>query len=321
MVPAPHLVDRFARDLDALIARGKRVGIAVSGGPDSLALLLLAAVARPGMIEAATVDHGLRPRAAAEAAMVSDLCEKLGVPHVTLTAQWVEKPTSAIQEQARAERYHLLSKWAGERALDAVATGHHADDQAETFLMRLARGVGVRGLAGMRAFATVPGSDVPLLRPLLQWRRHELEQVCREAGAEPAHDSSNEDSRFERVRTRRALAGSDFLDPEALASSASHLGQADAAIEWATDREWANAVRSGRDEVLYRPGGTPDEIRRRIVSRIIAQLASEGNEALRGRELDRLLGVLDTGGTATLRGVLGVGGDEWRFTLAPKRRT
>lgn len=321
MVPAPHLVDRFARDLDALIAPGKRVGIAVSGGPDSLALLLLAAAARPGKIEAATVDHGLRPEAAAEAAMVGALCEDLGVPHVTLATQWREKPTSALQEQARTERYRLLSKWAGERALDAVATGHHADDQAETFLMRLARGAGVRGLAGMRPLAIVLGSDLPLLRPLLQWRRRELEQICEEAGVSPVRDASNDDAQFERVRIRRALASSDFLNPEALASSAAHLGEADAALEWATDQEWANTVQSGDERILYRPDGAPQEIRRRIASRIIAQLANEGSEELRGRELDRLLDVLDAGGTATLRGVLGVGGDEWRFTRAPERRT
>jgi len=321
MVPAPHLVERFARDLDALIAPGTRLGIAVSGGPDSLALLLLAAAARPGMVEAATVDHKLRPEAAAEAAMVSNLCEKLGVPHAILAAQWLEKPTSAMQERARAERYRLLSDWAGKRTLDVIATGHHADDQAETLLMRLSRGAGVRGLAGMRALATVPGSKLPLLRPLLQWRRHELEQICEEAGVSPVHDASNDDARFERVRIRGALAGSDFLDPEALASSAAHLGEADAALEWAADEQWANAVQSGGNGVLYRPDGVPQEIRRRIVSRIIGQLASEGNGELRGRELDRLLDVLDAGGTATLRGVLGVGGPQWRFTRAPRRRT
>jgi len=321
MVPAPHMVDRFARDLDALIAPGKRVGLAVSGGPDSLALLLLAAAARPGMVEAATVDHGLRPEAAAEAAMVSDLCDKLVVPHVTLAAQWLKEPSSAIQERARIERYRLLSEWAGERTLDAVATGHHADDQAETFLMRLARGAGVRGLAGIQSLATVPGGELPLLRPLLQWRRRELEQICEETGVSPAYDSSNEDPRFERVRTRLALASSDFLNPEALVSSASHLGEADAALEWATDQQWANAVLSGGEGLLYRPDGVPQEIRRRIVSRIIAQLASEGNGELRGRELDRLLDVLEAGGTATLRGVLGIGGSQWRFTRAPGRRT
>src|SRR5215217_2739901 len=100
MVPAPHLIDRFCGDLDALIPVDKRLGIAVSGGPDSLALLLIAAAARSGNVEVATVDHGLRPEATDEANMVRKLCEKLGVPHVTLTAKWARKPTTAIQEQA-----------------------------------------------------------------------------------------------------------------------------------------------------------------------------------------------------------------------------
>ena len=212
MVPAQHLIGRFTRDLDALIAPGKKVGIAVSGGPDSLALLLLAATARPGTIEAATVDHRFRPESVAEAEMVSRLCEKLGVPHATLKAEWLEKPTSAIQEQARIERYRLLVQWAKERGLEAVATAHHADDQAETFLMRLMRGSGVRGLAGMRRSTMVPGSDIPLLRPLLGWRREELEQLCHEAGIEPANDPSNADAQFERVRVRTTLSNTAALD-------------------------------------------------------------------------------------------------------------
>src|SRR5689334_3825576 len=125
MVPEPGLVERFARDLDALISPAARLGIAVSGGSDSLALLLLAAAARPGRIEAATVDHRLRPEAAAEAEMVHRHCQRLGVPHATLSVLWREKPTSAIQEQARSERYGLLDEWAKDRGLDAVATAHH----------------------------------------------------------------------------------------------------------------------------------------------------------------------------------------------------
>ena len=179
MVPAPHLVERFARDLDALIAPGKRVGIAVSGGPDSLALLLLAAAARPGKIEAATVDHGLRPESRAEAKMVQGVCDSLRVPHLTLAAEWQEKPTTAIQERARTERYRLLSGWVQGRELDGLATAHHADDQAETFLMRLSRGAGVRGLAGMRSASNVPGREVMLLRPVLGWRRDERQHQIR----------------------------------------------------------------------------------------------------------------------------------------------
>jgi tRNA(Ile)-lysidine synthase len=314
------LGDRFSRDLDALIAFGARVGIAVSGGPDSLALLLLAAAARPGKIEAATVDHALRPGSRDEAEMVADVCARLGVPHAILTAVWEEKPATAIQERAREERYRLLAQWATERELGAIATAHHLDDQAETLLMRLARGSGARGLAGMRALAVVPGSDVLLLRPLLGWRRSELEQICAAARLEPARDPSNDDEQFERIRIRRALAEADWLDPQALASSAANLGEADAALEWATEQEWARAVTSRAAEILYRPADAPPEIQRRLVSRAISDLATEGDGAdLRGRELDRLLCILGSGGRSTLRGVLCSGGETWRFVPAPNR--
>ena len=92
----------------------------MSGGPDSLALLLLAAEARPGEVEAASVDHALRPESRAEADMVAKLCERLGVPHTILTAEWDEKPESAIQERARMMRYRLLGQWANERGIKAL---------------------------------------------------------------------------------------------------------------------------------------------------------------------------------------------------------
>src|SRR5437868_14333183 len=109
MIPEPALVDRFRGDLDALVAPDSRVGVAVSGGPDSLALLLLAAAARPGEVEAATVDHALRPESTKEAETVAGICEQLGVPHVICTVEWEEKPKTAIQERARAARYRLLA--------------------------------------------------------------------------------------------------------------------------------------------------------------------------------------------------------------------
>ena len=151
MVPNPALVDRFRTDLDALIELGARFGVAVSGGPDSLALLLLAAAARPGDLEAATVDHGLRPESRAEAEQVADICRAAWAsPHSVLAIEWDLPPTSAIQEQARAVRYGALAQWMRERELTALLTAHHLDDQAETLLMRLNRGSGVRGLGGMR---------------------------------------------------------------------------------------------------------------------------------------------------------------------------
>jgi tRNA(Ile)-lysidine synthase len=317
----PEIIVRFSVDLDALVPREARIGIAVSGGADSLALLLLAAEARPGNIEAATIDHGLRAEAHEEATMVARLCERLGIPHSTLTARWNEVPETAIQERARQQRYKLLGYWAEERGLAALATAHHADDQAETLLMRLARGAGVKGLAAMRPRSIAPGSHTRLIRPLLGWRRSELEQICTEAGLSPAADPSNQDERFERVRVRTALSGLGWLDPAAVARSAANLGDADAALDWAMKGEWKHSVSERRDAIHYRPGDAPAEIVRRIVTRAVRKLATEGKAELRGPELDRLLAELASGGDATIRGVSCSGGHEWRFTPASPRRS
>jgi tRNA(Ile)-lysidine synthase len=322
MLPDAALVERFSRDLDRLSPADARIGVAVSGGADSLALLLLAAAARPDRVEAATVNHGLREGSSDEAAAVAAISRQLGVTHEILTVEWPKKPESAIQQRAREERYRLLGGWAKARSLDAVLTAHHLDDQAETLMMRLARGAGVRGLAGMRAAATVPGSDIRLLRPLLGWRRSELADVCGAGGLSAVDDPSNQDDRFERVRVRRAVREADWLDPQAVAASASHLGDADAAVEWAARQEWASAVRDGGAEIAYRPSDAPAEIRRRIVQQAVGRLATEGSGTeLRGRELDQLLAILASGGQSTLRGVQCAGGPEWLFTRAPPRRT
>ena len=321
MVPDVALVDRFRADLETLIDPGTRFGIAVSGGPDSLALLLLAASVRPGEFEAATVDHGLRPESAAEAEMVADLCEEMDVPHAILAIEWDLPPASAIQEQARAVRYGALAAWMHDRDIDALLTAHHLDDQAETLVMRLNRGAGVRGLAGMRRKSKVPGyPDLALLRPLLSWRRAELERVCSETGVEPVSDPSNLDERFERVRIRQALAAADWLDSEALARSAENLGWSDEALDWATGQVWAGFVEVGDDEIVYRDPGAPRDILRRIVTQAIAQLGNEGEpDDLRGRELDRLLSALEAAKTTTLRGVRCSGGPQWTFSRAALR--
>lgn len=319
MHPDAALVERFSAGLDALLAPGARLGVAVSGGPDSLALLLLASAARPGLVEAATVDHALRPEAREEAELVAQICERLGVPHAILTARWSELPRTAIQERARTQRYRLLGYWTEERSLDALSTGHHADDQAETLLMRIARGSGVRGLSGMRPRTIAPGSHVRLIRPLLSWRREELDSVCAASGLEPIADPSNSDERFERVRVRRSLRDLDWLDSLAVARSASNLADADAALDWAARNEWKQAVSERRGEILYRPAERPVEIVRRVVARAVRKLATEGDSDLRGGELDRLIDGLTAGATSTIRGVRCAGGREWRFSAAPPR--
>ena len=319
MVPDDTIVARFTADLDRLSNPDERIGLAVSGGPDSLALLLLAAAARPGRVEAATVDHQLRPESVSESAMVAAVCPDLSVPHRTLTIEWPEKPRTGLQARARDERYRLLAGWVRERQLAALVTAHHRDDQAETLLMRLARGSGVRGLAGMRPTAPVPGAgDIPLLRPLLDWSHAEIVAVCEAAGRSPADDPSNRDMAYERVQVRDWIAGSN-LDTEAIARSAAHLRSADEAIAWAVEREWSEAVVHEPTGLTYLAGTAPGEIRRRLVARAVAELASEGEAELRGRELDRLLQTLESGGRMTLRGVLCSGGATWRFEPAPPR--
>ncbi|MGI8931750.1 MAG: tRNA lysidine(34) synthetase TilS [Sphingomicrobium sp.] len=321
MIPAAEAVARFAADLDALLEPGARLGLAVSGGPDSLALLLLAAAARPGQVSVASVDHALRAGSRAESEEVATLCAETGMAHDILTIDWRSKPTSAVQEQARDARYAALGGWAETRALDAIATGHHADDQAETLLMRLIRGAGVRGLAAMRPSSPLPGKQtLKLIRPLLGWRRAEIADIVSAAGISAVCDPSNDDEQYERVRIRRMMEANEWIDPAALAASAAHLAAADEAIEFAAAREFAR-VQSDGGRLRYDPQDTAPELRRRVVTRIIAKLASEGDGgALRGPEVDRLLAQLEGGSSATLRGVMAEGGPVWSFRRAPSRR-
>jgi tRNA(Ile)-lysidine synthase len=286
----------------------------VSGGPDSLALLLLANAAFPGRIQAATVDHGLRAESAAEAQTVARICAGLGVAHEVLK---VEVAPGNIQSEARAARYAALAGWAETRGLTALATAHHADDQAETLLLRLNRASGVAGLAGTRARGIIPGSDRPLLRPLLGWRKAELVALVAAAGIAAAQDPSNADDRFDRARLRKALAGADWLDVSAIAESAGHLAEADAALDWAARREWAECVTAAGLGVTYRPQA-PRAIALRVVSRIVASL--DGEEP-RGSAVAKVFDALVAGRPASIGSLVARPGvDGWSFTKAPARR-
>ena len=180
--------------------------VAVSGGPDSIALLaLLAAWTQlPGRppLHAATVDHGLRPDSADEAVAVARLCAKLGIGHATLRWEGL-KPASAVQAEARRARYALLANEARRLGGATLVTAHTLDDQAETLLMRLAHGSGPSGLAGMRRWSKVNG--IPLVRPLLGISKARLIATAEARGLPFMHDPSNSDPRFERVRWREAM--------------------------------------------------------------------------------------------------------------------
>ena len=310
--PAPEAVARLRADLEALTGgRIGRFGVAVSGGPDSLALLLVAHAGWPGQVEAATVDHGLRRESADEAAFVAQACGILALPHAIL------KPRHPIegnlQSAARQARYALLEEWRAARGLDWILTAHHADDQAETLLMRLNRGSGVGGLAGVRA---VNGR---VIRPLLGWRRAELASIVAEAGIEAVADPSNTDARFDRARLRAEIEGMTWIDPAALARSAAALAEAQQALDWSADRLFAERVTSDPDGLRLDPSDVPDELLRRLLLRALRELAPDASP--RGDELSHMLAALGQGGTATLAGVKAVAGDVWRLTPAPPRRS
>lgn len=313
--PSPDAVARFRADLLALTGPVPgRLGVAVSGGPDSLALLLLAHAAFPDQVAAATVDHRLRAESAAEAKLVAAVCIELGVPHATLAAD--AAIAGNVQSEARALRYRLLGQWARGAEVRWLLTAHHCDDQAETLLMRLLRGAGASGLAGVRPTTRIAGLDVA--RPLLRWRRSELAEIVAAAELVPVEDPSNVDDRYDRARLRRRIAQSDWVDAPALAHSAGALADADVALDWMTGRLYSERVRGEAGAITLDPVDLPIELRRRLVGRILATLVPGATP--RGPDLQRLLARLEDGGVATLAGVRGEGGSIWRFTPAPPRR-
>jgi len=253
------------------------IGLAVSGGADSLALALLAqawcsGLARPPQLTLFTVDHGLRPESAAEADRVGALAAAWGLPCRIL--RWSGPyPQADIEAAAREARYRLLLGAAREAGISHLATAHHRDDQAETFLLRLARGSGVYGLAAMPRVADRDG--VAIVRPLLGLSHAELVDVVRSAGLRPVEDPHNRDARFARARMR-ALAPAlarEGLTAERLAGTAARLRRAAAAIDIYVGRLLSAAVRVDAqgsvalDAAAWR--AEPEETRLRALARMV----------------------------------------------------
>lgn len=248
--------------------------------------------------------------------MVAGVCRDLGIPHKILIADWQELPETNIQAAARAMRYRLLNEWAIDRRLSAVATAHHADDQAETLLMRLMRGAGVGGLGGVRARRAL-SEEIELVRPLLAWRKSELEALVKQAGLQPVDDPSNRDPKHDRSRVRQWLERFEGADPARLAASALALRDADEAIDWALAPLISSRIRHDGDALLVEPFDLPRELKRRL---LLAAFAELGAAPPRGPDLMRAIEQLEAGGVATLSGLKLEGGEEWRITAAPPRR-
>ncbi len=235
MTTAPLQAADFAALIGAFapFEPAPRLAIGVSGGADSLALTLLAqgwAQAQGGAVAALTVDHGLRPEAAAEAAQVGAWLAARGIEH-TILAWRGPLPVRGIQAAAREARYRLLEGWCAEAGVLHLLLAHHREDQAETVLLRLARRSGLDGLAGMSA--TVERAACRVLRPLLPVPRARLVATLQALGQSWIEDPSNRDHRYARARLRQGLAplAEAGLTVERLAASAARLGRARAALE------------------------------------------------------------------------------------------
>lgn len=289
----------FAALLDPLgpFGRSPHLAIAVSGGADSMALLLLAAdwaEARGGRILALTIDHGLRPEAAQEAVQVGTWCAGRRIEHAILMP---DRPIPArnLQAGARAARYRLLERAAAERGILHLLTAHHQEDQAETVLLRLARGSGLHGLSGMAPRR--PLAQVELLRPLLGVPRERLRATLDAAGQSWLEDPSNGDPRFARARMRRAMPAE--LPAFRLAAAARDLGRAASALDRQVAELMVMALRphpagaARLDRALL--AAAPEEAGLRLLARLLAWVSGRDYPP-RFEALERLHRALTEGG-------------------------
>ena len=313
--------------------------LAVSGGPDSTALLVLAAhwarrLKRPPKLLAVTIDHGLRAEARREAAMVKRLARSLGVSHRTL--RWRgRKPRTGLQEAARYARYELLAQAASRAGFAHILTAHTLDDQAETVLFRLARGSGIFGLTGMAHAAPLPLDGVReifLVRPLLHVAKARLIATLKAARVAFAEDPSNRDPRFTRARLRRDLMpvlAREGLDARALARLAARLRRAESTIAVAVDAAraalapppWPPRGPVAFETVAF--AGLPAEVGLRLLGEAIAHAGNEGTVEL--AKLEALYEALRQAHSRLRRTLAGalitLGPDRLTVERAPARRT
>jgi tRNA(Ile)-lysidine synthase len=307
---ASPLTRAQAADLFADLADSRGLIIAVSGGPDSTALLVLlaewrAALAAPPPILAITVDHGLRPQGRSEAGAVKQLARDLGIPHRTL--RWRgEKPGAGLQEAARNARYGLLLEAARRMKASHVLTGHTRDDQAETVLFRMARGSGLSGLAGMARSSALPlacenrqGEPITLVRPFLEMPKARLIATLEARGIPFALDPSNDDPRFTRSRLRKLmpLLAAEGLEASRFDTLAARLRRADEALDQITQATLRRHLsRDGPDGRRISIGwaaisACPTEISLRTLQQMI-RIAGDG-EAPELRKLETLWEALE----------------------------
>lgn len=313
-VSAATLIEALSAIIGATATATDRFGIAVSGGPDSMALLALAHDAFGSRMAAATVDHGLRADSRDEAMMVARRCADIDVAHSLLTP--AQPIRGSLQNAARQARYTALEDWRRAMGLDWILTAHHADDQLETMLMRLNRGSGVRGLSAIRR------RQGRVLRPLLMVRRAQLLDYLHRLDWAYVEDPSNADPRFDRARMRTMLDGTDALDAVAASASASALAEAEDALDWTVQRLADDRLSSAAGVVTLNLAGLPALLARRLVEHGL-HLLEPDRPAPRADALTRAIAQVTANQKAMLGDCTITKGSTGAIILspAPKRRT
>jgi len=274
--------------------------LAVSGGPDSTALMVLAALWRKSLknkpaLLAVTIDHGLRKESKGEAAAAGRLARKLGISHRTL--RWSgKKPKTGLQQAARHARYRLLAEAARKARAAHILTAHTRDDQAETVLIRLLRGSGVTGLAAMARISGLPGDgagQMKLIRPLLDISKSRLIATLKAAKIPFADDPSNYDPRFTRARLRALMPelAREGLDAGRLSLLARRLKRADVAIEAVVEVAEAGLAMGANTFDAAGFSQLPGEVALRLIGRAVARVGDEGPVEL--AKLEALMSALD----------------------------
>ncbi|MBF0454749.1 MAG: tRNA lysidine(34) synthetase TilS [Magnetococcales bacterium] len=308
---------QFSKESRSLFEPDSRVVVAVSGGADSIALMHLIArsnLLTPPISESVLVahfDHNLRRESAEEGRFVQQAAKDLGLK--TVLSRWQQPPDRGnLPAQAREARYHFLTRTASEHGANLVATGHHQDDQVETFLERLLRGSGITGLCAMAPSRRL-SETVTLVRPLLYLSRAAIRLWLKSQQINWREDPSNDNTNYRRANLRHGLIPQlTRLEPQAIervAATTQRMAQATSALEWALDQQWpklaCHEVAGGVSLDLLALKGLPDELLVRALRRC-HQTVTKGNhppgqKAVAG--FIRLARSAQRGGEMRIRGI------------------
>ena len=270
-----------------------------------------------------TVNHGLRAEAVNECRLVEHLCGEIGVPCTVIDIMLAK---GNVQQEARRARYEALAKWAMRERLETILTAHHADDQAETLLMRLNRGSGLAGLAGVRERRMIEGTPIEVTRPLLGFRRGELQAVIDGAGVAVVNDPSNRDTAYDRVRLRQGLERSDWIDVGGVARSARLIEESWSMVEGLAAEDVTLHTKRHGEAFAYDPFAASKILRAPVWIEVVRMIAGDLGVALARADAAKIVTALQDARKVNVGGLSAEviedqGAKIWSFRREPPRRT